>query len=174
MNGLYMDILRLVELYHDLEDAAVSVSGGGLGGGSVVSGTRDRGLKYNPLALGWMDQVRMDLWMNLRLVGMNVSHGDAISVMCKLLSERVSALGKSKDAGAARSVFRELVVRGMHILQPVRRPAVVGECPGSECGGELVVVMDGANSTLGCDTCKLSIPPAKWAKFGVRHGYVGE
>lgn len=178
LSGLYLDIRRAVVLYHELEAEATSVGGvGGGDGGRGVSGTKDRGLKYNRAALEVMDQIRLDLWMNVRgLIG----GGDADLLrralttqgMGVFLSGRVRELGRSADAGAIRRTFRELVLRGEKVLAgPVRRRVGMGECPVEGCEGELVAVVSGPASTVECESCGTSLPPAKWGRFGKKHGY---
>lgn len=169
LSGLYLDIQRLAELYEELGREAVSVGGGG-DRGRGVSGTKDRGLKYNAAALEAMDQIWLDLWMNVR--GFAGAERGSVSFMCRALSGRVRELGKSADAGAIRRTFRELVMRAEKILAgPVRRRVGMGECPVEGCEGELVAVVAGPASTVECAVCGTSLPPAKWGKFGKAHGY---
>ncbi|MBO4275712.1 hypothetical protein GSF24_34650 [Microbispora triticiradicis] len=151
-------------------------------GGTPVSGTREHGLPVNLPAGELAGQITYDLYAAATWVatdrGIHLPADGRITTVCAWLAPHVDWLAASTYAADVRDVLAELVGRAYGVIDPDRRPTILGPCvevldDGEVCAGTLratvLDVDDPRPSRIWCDTCELELTSEQWFRFGKRY-----
>lgn len=168
--GMRKNLEVLPELWRELNAGITVGISGNLGRSDpIVSGTRERGLTYDPAALNCAQQMSKDLdYFASEIFGMrNLALPSACAV---LLRESDRTAGHVLASNVAE-VLRSLVGQAYGILDPAGRPKEIGPCAalapeGGLCTGTLVMRGEGVRARLSCQVCGVDIPPRKWKRYG--------
>ncbi|MFI9558849.1 hypothetical protein [Nonomuraea endophytica] len=170
---------------HDLpglhEDVLDQLPAAGSGSGPAVSGSPSVPLPYNPAAGAWLAQLRHDLgWLTGLVAEQRALAGPVQqpAVQCRWLGRHVDWLAAHPDAGSFKGALAEDVGRAYAVIDPGRRPVLVGACheqlDDGPCGGTLYATVrregDPRPSEIFCDTCTLQLDTTQWRRFGRRYG----
>lgn len=147
-----------------------------------VSGTRERGLPVNLTAGELASQISYDLGVIATWVasdrGLLAPTDLRVPALCAWLAPHIDWLAASSYAAEVRGVLAELVGRAYRVIDPQRRPLILGRCVeptegGDTCEGTLrasvLDVDDPRPSRIWCDTCELELTPEQWFRFGKKY-----
>lgn len=176
MAGLARNVESMPLLYGELTRSIAGVSSGS-GGAGPISGTRDYGVRVNYVLMDVVRQIEVDLrhhckWVvrERELVVLQDLDWD-VRTMTVIVRRNLSWFAATEDAGHVRATFRELVGKAFGVLEPRRRPMVLGGCTVDGCDGELSAVILDAGSHIVCSSaeCGLLIETAQWGGFLKRY-----
>ncbi|WP_157251105.1 hypothetical protein [Nonomuraea typhae] len=175
--GLARHLADLPGLHDDVLD---QLPANGTVAGPAVSGSPGQPLPYNPAAGDLLSQLRHDLTWLTRLVAEQrglTTPPPRPPDQCAWLSRHTDWIAAHPDAGAIKGTLTELVGRAWAVIDPARRPLLIGPCletiDDQPCDGTLRATVrrdgDPTPSEIYCDTCPLSLDTTQWHRFGKRY-----
>jgi len=173
---------HLTDLPWLYREVVASMPGNTTGSTAPVSGTRTPGLTVNWNAAELRRQIEHDVYSFAVWVasdrGLTLPKDGTVARVCGWLRPHVDWLAASTYAAEVRGVLAELVGAAYGVIDPQRRPLILGRCveptdDGDMCEGTLrasvLDVDDPRPSKIWCDTCGLELTPEQWFRFGKKY-----